>query len=228
MAAEPGPAPGQQGESGALALALHTSSPVLGLALAPLNPTACQPAGCTAQSRAVPLGRSLANGLHRALLALLPANQWPRLKRLAVATGPGGFTGTRLGVVTARTLAQQLDLPLHGIGSFLLVARRQARSYPGGSVLRVEQTLTRRGVISGFYRVIPGKCRVEEVEPPRLHSEAPAATRHGAVACLDAAVDAAADSLQLLELAALAEAAGECPDWRPVLPLYPSAPVDRP
>jgi tRNA threonylcarbamoyl adenosine modification protein YeaZ len=44
---------------------------------------------------------------------------------VAVAKGPGGFTGTRIGVVTARTLAQQLQVPLFGISSLAAMAAAQ-------------------------------------------------------------------------------------------------------
>ena len=81
------------------ALALHSCSPALGLALLD---------GGQSRSIAHPLGRQLANGLFEAVEELLPAARWPQLQWLAVATGPGGFTGTRLTVVLARTLAQQL------------------------------------------------------------------------------------------------------------------------
>jgi tRNA threonylcarbamoyladenosine biosynthesis protein TsaB len=60
---------------------------------------------------AFPLGRGLSNQLLTCIETVLPAADWTRLGRLAVATGPGGFTGTRLTIVVARTLAQQLASP---------------------------------------------------------------------------------------------------------------------
>ena len=126
----------------AAVLALHSSSEVLGVGVRWLDgPSAL--AGRTVV-RAFPLGRELSNQLFSCIEQLLPAEQWPQLSRLAVATGPGGFTGTRLTVVLARTLAQQLAIPLHGFSSFLLIARRLLASqapHEAGQRLWLEQVL---------------------------------------------------------------------------------------
>lgn len=99
-------------------LALHTSSPDLGLALSNF-------AG-DCRSQTWPLGRDLSSHLHDLLTQFLPPQTWHDLAFVAVARGPGSFTGTRIGVVTARTLAQQLEIPVYAISSLAAIAHHEA------------------------------------------------------------------------------------------------------
>ncbi|MFL0732292.1 MAG: tRNA (adenosine(37)-N6)-threonylcarbamoyltransferase complex dimerization subunit type 1 TsaB, partial [Prochlorococcus sp.] len=108
-------------EQAYLLLALHSSSETLGVAVLD-----CRDPKASLRSNTFPIGRGLSNSLLNCVEELLPAASWPHLARLAVATGPGGFTGTRLTVVMARTLAQQLGCSLDGVSSFALMAPRLA------------------------------------------------------------------------------------------------------
>ncbi|NJK37061.1 MAG: tRNA (adenosine(37)-N6)-threonylcarbamoyltransferase complex dimerization subunit type 1 TsaB [Oscillatoriales cyanobacterium RM2_1_1] len=113
-------------------LALHTSSPELGLAIAQLSmepanncskPTpVSNPFSREIRCQTWNLGRNLSTQLHPYLAEFLPPQTWSDLAWIAVAIGPGSFTGTRMGVVTARTLAQQLDIPLFGISTLKAAA----------------------------------------------------------------------------------------------------------
>lgn len=199
-----------------LVLALHSSSPVLGVGVLDLERPAQPP-----QLAAFDLGRSLSNQLLLSIEQVLPASQWRSLTRLAVATGPGGFTGTRLTVVLARTLAQQLLLPLDGVSSFLLVAARLGLREPTW----LQQTLPRRGVVAGLYAPEPGSAvGIVEREPPRLYAagtDLPPGPRR------EAQVQLPADLEPLLALSRARHAAGplQAP-WQQVLPLYPTSPVE--
>jgi len=50
------------------------------------------------------------------------------LKAIAVSCGPGGFTGIRVGLATARAMALAIGCPIVGIGSFQALAAAAARS----------------------------------------------------------------------------------------------------
>jgi tRNA threonylcarbamoyl adenosine modification protein YeaZ len=103
-------------------LALHSSTPELGLAI-----------GCTDhlsghhhyRMNTWNLGRETSNVLHTHILEFMASQQWQDLGWIAVAKGPGGFTGTRLAVVTAKTICQQLKIPLYGISNLAAVAWQQ-------------------------------------------------------------------------------------------------------
>lgn len=66
---------------------------------------------------------------------LLSANREPQqIRALAVVSGPGSFTGLRIGVMTAKSLAFARQLPLYACGSLELLATR-ALSQGSGSIL---------------------------------------------------------------------------------------------
>ena len=84
----------------------------------------------------------------------------------------------------------------------------------------IGQTLPRRGVVAGRYSW--QSQGVVELGAPRLYrqgwSELPGPS-------WEAEMDAAADALQLLQLGQAAAEANQPGPWQPVLPIYPTSPV---
>lgn len=215
----------RESEARTWVLALHSSSETLGVALQPLG----QP-DTRATVEAFPLGRALSNSLLPCVEAVLPARDWPRLARLAVATGPGGFTGTRLTVAMARTLAQQLRLPLDGISSFHLIARRLLARETEGTTVILSQELPRHGVVAGLYRAdTRSLAGVAELCAPRLWPDAAALNADlGPHTCLTAQPQLPEDARDLLAFSQEAARLGLEAPWATVLPLYPTSPVKQP
>lgn len=224
-------------------LALHSSAEGLGVGLLPWplrqeSLAAATSSGGAALPRVEPdpllsqarleyfaTGRDLSNRLLPCLDVVLPAQEWPRLRRLAVAIGPGGFTSTRLTVVLARTLAQQDDLPLDGISSHLLIARRLCRGVqPPVAPFWLVQDLPRRGLVAGRYGLDPAAPGgVAELEPPRLRDEREelCGERWPAEPRLPDDVG------ELLAISAARAGQGVAASWQAVVPIYPTSPVQQ-
>jgi len=92
--------------------------------------------------------------------------RWEDVERLAVGLGPGTFTGLRVGVATARGLAQSLGVPLVGFSSLAALARPAARdpSSPGHVLSVID---ARRGEVFAAVHRATAAGDLDELAPPR-------------------------------------------------------------
>ena len=77
----------------------------------------------------------------------------------AIASGPGSFTGLRVGLAAIKALAEVLDKPIAAVSRLEVVAH----SAESGEVLAALDA-GRNQVYSGFYRVESGRCRLVSEE----------------------------------------------------------------
>lgn len=143
-------------------LALHTSTPELGLAIAHLTEDC--------RHQVWDLGRDTSTLLHAYLIDFLPPQTWQDLAFLTVAKGPGGFTGTRIGVVTARTLAQQLDIPLFGISTLAAIAWEAAKTLDDAMNIAVKMPAQRGEVFAAIYQRDRQQNQLVEILPDAVMS----------------------------------------------------------
>ena len=93
------------------------------------------------------------------------------LTSVVVGTGPAPFTGLRVGLVTARTLALALGIPAHGVPSLDAVALRASRVLPAGTDVLVATDARRREVYWSLYRLV-GAGRIEVLVAPEVAAAA--------------------------------------------------------
>lgn len=193
-------------------LAVHTSSPDLGLALDNF-------AGDVRQ-QVWPLERGVSHLMHEKLAEFLPPQSWPELAWLAVAIGPGSFTGTRIGVVAARTLAQQLDIPLFGISSLAAIAQAQT-----SGTVAIQMPVQRGELAVAIYQKLDHELTClwpDRVMTPEIWQQTQPDFSYDLVV---AAADQGHYVGNVLDLAQQAWQQGSRPHWSEVLPFYGQHPV---
>ena len=211
-------------DSAQYGLAIHTASPELGLAIDNFVGDA--------RSQVWDLGRDLSTHLHIHLAAFLQPQTWANLAFLAVAQGPGGFTGTRLGVVTARTLAQQLELPLFAVSTLAAVAYAQA-----SQVERLQHTniavqmLAQRGEVFGaIYQSSPDGLHtlLPDAVMSLEHWQQTLAAWTSPYQLIQATGGLGTSVSSVLALAQHDRQQGLKPHWSEVIPFYGQHPVVSP
>ncbi|MEO0867633.1 MAG: tRNA (adenosine(37)-N6)-threonylcarbamoyltransferase complex dimerization subunit type 1 TsaB [Cyanobacteria bacterium J06642_11] len=209
-------------------LAIHSSTPELGLAISDFQ--------ASHRYQGWDLGRSLSSQLHVLLQGFLEPQSWQDLSFLAVCIGPGGFTGTRIGVTTARTLAQQLEIPLFGVSALAAIAHHHlTKTAPSTIAQDIAVTMpAKRGAVYGAIYHWTGQSLIVKTkdavlpasEWEHIQSQWPNPLTQIST---ESGVGLAETTPSLLQLGHAqlqqSQRQGQQPDWREVVPFYGQHPV---
>ncbi|MGK7882924.1 MAG: tRNA (adenosine(37)-N6)-threonylcarbamoyltransferase complex dimerization subunit type 1 TsaB [Crocosphaera sp.] len=124
-------------------LGLHTTSSQLGLSLSDFS--------TENYTKTWDLDRQLSNYLHQYLQEFIKPKTWQNFQFITVAKGPGSFTSNRIGMVAARTLAQQLNIPLFGISSLAAFAWFNQEKYEINQPIFVQMKASRGQFYGAIY-----------------------------------------------------------------------------
>jgi len=157
---------------------------------------------------------------------------WQDLAFLAVVVGPGGFTGTRIGVVAARTLAQQLELPLFGISTLAAIAwAAKSSDIPDfEDDLAVQLNAQRQERFVAIYQAQQHGLHIQLPDQAMgvADWQQTLATWPRPYQLIDAPDSIAATVASALTLAYSQWQQGDRPHWSEVLPFYGQHPVSQP
>ena len=210
-----------------LGLAIHTASPQLGLMLAGDDNEGAP----ISRYQVWDLGRDVSSHLHEKMLEFIVPFSWQDFDFIAVAKGPGGFTGTRIGVVAARTLAQQLQVPLFGISTLAAVGASRINEKESREVA-IAMAAKRAAVFGAVYA--PDKSgdwialREDKVTPIEEWEAIVKQWPQPLETISIASGEGIAESVQgVMKIAIARYQKGDRPSWSSVLPFYGQHPVQK-
>lgn len=202
-------------------LGIHSSSPELGISICNFtDEIRCQTWN---------LGHDLSIYLHQYLAEFIQPQFWSDLSFIAIAKGPGSFTGTRIGVVTARTLAQQLEIPLFAISTLAAIAWSH-HTEDQQEAIAVQMPASRGEVFGAVYQKSVNDLQQIELLPdtvmkPEVWQQTLANLTYP-YKLIEVSGNIGATVSNLLELAYLDWQKGLCPNWSEALPFYGQHPVE--
>ena len=171
----------------------------------------------------------LCNNLINDLNKFISKENLQKINKLSVSIGPANFNASRLIVVLARTIAQQINCPLDSFSSFEIMAKRIASK---NNIFRNKQSfwiykkLKRKGLIAGKYEICHegenhSNLVIRETVLPKVVKELDSKQ-----ITFEANYDDKEDLKELLNLANKNLLNSNLDSWKKVLPLYPISPIN--
>ena len=171
----------------------------------------------------------LCNNLINDLNKFISKENLQKINKLSVSIGPANFNASRLIVVLARTIAQQINCPLDSFSSFEIMAKRIASE---NNILKnkksfwIFKNLKRKGFIAGKYEICGNEKNssdlfIRETVLPKVVKEL-----ESKELTFEANYNDQEDLKELLNLANKNLLNSNVDSWKKVLPLYPISPIN--
>ena len=152
-----------------------------------------------------------------------------KLHKISVSIGPTNFNASRLIVILARTISQQIKCPLESFSSFEIIAKRIASK---NNIFKDKQTfwiykkLKRKGFIAGRYEIFHnketnGNLVIQEKVLPKIFKEL-----ENKELVFEANYEDEKDLTELLDLSNKNLLKANVNAWQKVMPLYPISPIN--
>ena len=171
----------------------------------------------------------LCNNLINDLNKFISKENLQKINKLSVSIGPSNFNASRLIVVLARTISQQINCPLDSFSSFEIMAKRIALKnniFKNKQSFWIYKKLKRKGFIAGKYEIInneknPSELVIRETVLPKVVKELESKELY-----FEAIYDDKEDLKELLNLSNKNLLNSNEDSWKKVLPLYPISPIN--
>ena len=171
----------------------------------------------------------LCNNLINDLKKFISKENLQTINKLAVSIGPANFNASRLIVVLARTISQQINCPLESFSSFEIMAKRIASKnniFTNKKSFWIYKKLKRKGFIAGKYEIClnektPSDLIIREIVLPKVVQEL-----ENKELFFEAIYDNKEDLKELLNLSNRNLLNSNVDSWKKILPLYPISPIN--
>jgi len=171
----------------------------------------------------------LCNNLINDLNKFISKENLQKINQLSVSIGPANFNASRLIVVLARTISQQINCPLDSFSSFEIMAKRIASKnhiFTNKKSFWIYKKLKRKGFIAGKYEICHNEKNssnliIQETVLPKFVKELEIQELS-----FEATYDDKEDLKELLDLSNKNLLNSNIDSWRKVLPLYPISPIN--
>ena len=171
----------------------------------------------------------LCNNLINDLNKFISKENLQKIKKLSVSIGPANFNASRLVVVLARTISQQINCPLDSFSAFEIMAKRIASKnniFKNKKSFWIYKKLKRKGLIAGKYEIYhkekdSSDLVIRETVLPKVVKEL-----ESKELTFEANYDDKEDLKELLNLANKNLLNSNLDSWKKVLPLYPISPIN--